>query len=82
MISTKSTKMKILAIIMRPGLRPSIREIMDEVGLAPNGVAWQLDSLKKMGLVTWEFNLTRTLIPLVRFIPVEELLCEFPDPKS
>lgn len=60
----------ILGIIMRPGRRPTIREICDEVGISINAVVCHLDDLRKKGLVTWEPGLSRTLRATCKVVKV------------
>ena len=56
------------------GKPPTLREICDAVEVSHSNVQQHLDRMKREKLVTWEPHKKRTLVPLVKFIPAEELL--------
>lgn len=76
----------ILAAVMqaRAELRPmpSIRELMVTTGIkSKKGVVCHLKLMKKLGLLSWQPNLARTVVPTCRYVPVEQLGKESTWPK-
>lgn len=63
----------VLGMVMRPGVRPSYRDIGKVIGKGPRQVQIHLEELRKLGLVTWEHGEHRTLMPTCRFIPESQL---------
>lgn len=65
----------ILELIVRSGSkRPSYDDMGDAIGCrTPGRITRIVRMLKERGLVTWETNKKRTLMPTCRFIPESEL---------
>ena len=70
----RGTALKILGIVMRPGLRPTVRDILKETGhQSINGVHGHLRRLERLGLITHDLGKAATLRATVKFVPAEEL---------
>lgn len=65
--------MAVIELCSRRGVCVTVRDLCRHLDMSPNGVAYNLKHLRRMGLVAYEDGEPRTIRPVVRFIPAAAL---------